>query len=207
MYRPSSFVVDDQSILHDFIRNNSFAAMVSAEGTALVATHLPLMLDKTRGANGTLVGHMAKANSQWKQADGQSVLCLFTGPHAYISPGWYQESQVVPTWNYVAVHASGTLKLETRPAELVKIVRQTVEVYEDTMPTPWDIDSVDPALVEKLAEGIVGFSIEIRQLEGQWKLSQNHSIERRNRVVEGLKQRNMNDDVALANLMESAIKD
>src|SRR5687767_5413897 len=111
MYTPAHFAETDLSRLHDAIEAYSFATLVSEHEGELTASHLPLLLNRTAGDQGTLVGHMAKANRQWEQAAGQEVLAIFSGPHAYISPAWYAEERVVPTWNYVAVHAYGRLKL------------------------------------------------------------------------------------------------
>lgn len=207
MYVPSSFVVEEQAILNKFILSNSFATLVSTVGIEPVASHLPLLLDETAGLRGTLIGHMAKANPQWQDAEGQTVLTIFHGPHAYISPGWYHERDVVPTWNYVAVHAYGVLKLVTEPEALVNIVRHSVDYYEASMPLPWNVDSLDSQLISRLAEGTVGVSIEIQRLEGKWKLSQNHSAERRRNVVDGLRRRNIGDDAETADLMEATIQD
>src|SRR5947209_1548955 len=110
MYIPKVNEVTDKPKLFEFIRANSFAILVSNSPAGSIASHLPLMLDETRGANGILIGHMARANSQWNSIAGD-VLTIFHGPHAYISPTWYGESGYVPTWNYAAVHAVGKLTL------------------------------------------------------------------------------------------------
>jgi len=104
MYIQSNFVETDQHKLHDFIERQSFVTLVSNDGGEPVASHLPLLLDRDHGPHGRLIGHMARANPQWQSADNQSVLAIFHGPHAYISPTWYEAVNVVPTWNYVAVH-------------------------------------------------------------------------------------------------------
>src|SRR5688572_14776013 len=111
MYVPSSFAPPDEASLFDAIEQYSFALLVTGGGDELVASHLPLLLDRTLGARGTLLGHMARANEQWQSAAGEPALAVFSGPHAYVSPTWYEATQVVPTWNYVAVHAYGRLEL------------------------------------------------------------------------------------------------
>src|SRR5688572_13248426 len=111
MYVPSHFNVTDLATLHDAIERYSFATLVSQSSGKLEASHLQLLLDRDAGLQGTLVGHMARANLQWQLAAGQEVLAIFSGPHAYISPQWYSAEAVVPTWNYVAVHAYGRLEL------------------------------------------------------------------------------------------------
>jgi transcriptional regulator len=146
-----------------------------------------LLLDRDAGPNGTLIGHMAKANSQWREITDSDALAIFHGPHAYISPGWFKEQNVVPTWNYVAVHVTGKVNLVEEPSELLDIIRRYVEVYEASMPEPWQLNSAEPDFIESLLGAIVGFTIEIDSLEGKWKLNQNHSEERRQKVVNGLK--------------------
>jgi transcriptional regulator len=187
MYTPASFVENDLSVLHSCIEENSFATLVTTNSGGPVVSHLPLLLDRDAGPNGTLIGHMAKGNSQWREITDSAALAVFHGPHAYISPGWFKEQNVVPTWNYVAVHVTGKVKLVEEPSELLDIIRRYVEVYEASMPEPWQLDSAEPEFIEKLLDAIVGFTIEIDSLEGKWKLNQNHSEERRQKVVDGLK--------------------
>lgn len=203
MYVPKPFVVDDTATLAEFIRANSFATVVSQAESEPFASHLPLLFEEQAEGDGQLTGHMAKANRQWSHADGQTVLCIFHGPHAYISPSWYQAENVVPTWNYAAVHAYGTLRIVSDPEALREIVHQYVAFYEATMPTPWSLDSQDPSFIEKLTEAIVGFTISIERLEGKWKLSQNHSTERRQQVVDGLSDRSDGQDLKVAKLMRA----
>ena len=111
MYTPPSFAETDRDKLLAAVREYSFATIVSGGDGDLVATHMPLLLE-TNNDNARLVGHWAKANRQWNAADGQRVLAIFSGPHAYISPTWYAAPNTVPTWNYVAVHVYGTLRVE-----------------------------------------------------------------------------------------------
>ena len=184
MYVPATFQVNDLPRLHDFIEQYSFATLVSVSGGAPFATHMPLLLD--RGEPGRLVGHLAKANPQWREADGQEVLTIFAGPHAYISPTWYQDTNVVPTWNYTAVHVYGRLQVEHDPNQLVDLVRRYVDVYESGFDSPWPIDSADSDFIHGLVNGIVGFTVEIERMEGKFKLNQNQSDERRERVIEAL---------------------
>src|ERR1700677_1757380 len=102
MYIPTAFAESDPTKLHDFIEQHSFGLLVSQVDGQLFASHLPFLLERTTGSHGCLVGHMARANPQWKQITGQNSLVVFSGPHAYISPTWYESEQVVPTWNYAA---------------------------------------------------------------------------------------------------------
>jgi len=206
MYIPTSFHIDDAETLHTFIERHSFATLCSTTSGELEATHLPLLLDRDAAPHGRLIGHMARANSQWKRAAGSQVMAIFAGPHAYISPTWYETNETVPTWNYAAVHAYGTLQLIDDEFELRNVVRQTVDVYERSMPRPWSMDVVPPDAIDKLLLAIVGFEIRIDRLEGKWKLNQNHPVERREKVVRQLAATGRPEDAAVAALMREQIE-
>jgi transcriptional regulator len=184
MYIPNHFREADPARLFDFIERHSFAVLVSPTDETLEASHVPLLLDRQAGPQGTLFGHFARANSHWQQARGET-LALFSGPHAYISPTWYEAAHVVPTWNYVAVHAYGRLEIVDDRERLLTTLQQTVDLYERAMPRPWSFDPSDD-FIHKLAGQVVGFRIEITRLEGKWKLSQNHPVERREKVARAL---------------------
>jgi len=200
MYIPPAFCVSDLPTLHDFIERHSFGLLVSLREGAPFASHLPFLLDRRAGEQGTLVGHIARANPQWNQWEGQEALAVFSGPHAYISPTWYDSANVVPTWNYVAVHATGRMRLVEDPAGLLDIVQRTVEVYERGMPNPWTMQEAG-TFIERLLPQIVGFRMELERLEGKWKLSQNHPEERQEKVASALAARNDENSKAIATLM------
>jgi transcriptional regulator len=178
MYLPAAFAESDLSKLHDFIEQNSFGSLVSQVEGLPFASHLPFLLERTTGPYGTLVGHMARANPQWREAGGQTALAIFSGPHAYVSPTWYEAEQVVPTWNYTAVHAYGQIHLIEDEAALLTIVQRFVDVYEQAMPQPWSFDG-SGTFVKRVLAQIVGFRIQIERIEGKWKLNQYHPVERR----------------------------
>jgi transcriptional regulator len=185
MYVPTAFRESDPTNLFDFIERNSFGLLVSTAGGEPFATHLPFLVERGAGPIGSLVGHMARANPQWRELADREVLAVFSGPHAYISPTWYAAENVVPTWNYIAVHAYGRCRLVEDGEALTRILADTVATYERTMPAPWTVDT-GTEFFEKMARQVVGFRIEIGRLEGKWKLSQNHPRERRERVMEAL---------------------
>jgi transcriptional regulator len=202
LYVPSVFGQTDLGTLHAFIERYSFAVLCSTDEDGVpFASHLPLLLDRTT-TPGTLVGHLAKANPQWRHADGRDVLAVFAGPHAYVSPSWYEATEVVPTWNYVAVHATGVFRAVHDRDELLKIVGALVTRYESARPRPWTMDLPDDYL-DRMLRGIVGFRIEVRRLEGKWKLSQNQDAERRRKVRQALREKGGEDATAIADLMES----
>jgi transcriptional regulator len=203
MYVPPHFAETDRVALHDFIDAHSFGLLVSELSGAPFATHLPFLLERDRGSHGALVGHVARANPHWKELAARPALAVFSGPHAYISPRWYEAENVVPTWNYVAVHASGRATVIENPGELLDIVRRSVAVFEAGEPQPWALDTSSP-FVERLVAQIVGFRIEIETLEGKWKLNQNHTAERRAKVVRALDARGGANARDIADLMRAA---
>src|SRR5262245_55705052 len=199
MYIPRAFAETDQTKLFKFIRANSFGILFSQHQGEPWATHLPFLLEGEGASNGVLWGHFAKANPHWQDAEGE-VLVVFSGPHAYISPTWYQTENTVPTWNYLAVHAYGRLTLVQEQAELLSLLERMVNYYEAGRPTPWKFEpSVE--FYQKLAGGVVGFKIELTRLEGKRKLNQNHPLERQQRVVEALQQSPDQVEQAIAHLM------
>jgi transcriptional regulator len=204
MYIPTAFAETDRTTLHDFIERHSFGLLVSSVDGLPFATHLPFLLDRAAGPHGALVGHMARANPQWQKANDQTVLAIFSGPHAYISPTWYEAEQVVPTWNYTAVHAYGRLQIVEDQGAMLDIVRAMVGVYEQAMPRPWSFDPSSTFAQRMLAQ-IVGFRIEIEKIEGKWKLNQNHPVERRRKVVRALRQQSDDNAQGVADLMQALL--
>lgn len=204
MYIPAAFAEFDLSRLHDFIEQHSFGLLVSQVDGLPAATHLPFLLERTTGRHGNLVGHVARANPQWREAGGQTVLAIFSGPHAYISPTWYEAEQVVPTWNYTAVHAYGQVRIIEDEGALLEIVRNFVQFYEKSMPRPWSLDG-SRTFVERPLAQIVGFRMVIEKIEGKWKLNQNHPAERRRKVVRALRQRGDENAQAVADWMQAML--
>ena len=187
MYVPEAFREHRQRILHALIRQHSFGTLITFGEGGLVASHLPFLLDPSRGLYGTLSGHLARANPQWESfANGQEVLAVFQGPHAYISPSWYETPLSVPTWNYVAVHAYGPPRLVTEDPALRSILEASVRTYEASFEEPWGMGRLPDDYVDHMIRAVVGFEIPIRRLEGKLKLSQNRPPANRQGVVNGL---------------------
>jgi transcriptional regulator len=202
MYIPELFEIKDKEILLDFIQKNSFALLISQKDGKLFATHLPFLLDKSAGTQGYLYGHMARANPHWKEIDGE-VLVVFSGPHTYISPSWYEEIEVVPTWNYVAVHVYGKFHIINDESDLLKILENLINFYESSFPKPWSMAMAPSGYIHKLLKGIVGFKIEITHIEGKWKISQNQPIERQRKVIAALEKSGTENAVKIAELMKA----
>jgi transcriptional regulator len=205
MYIPAPFREERLDVLYQVIRDNSFATLVSRGKDGLIATHIPFLLDASRGAHGTLVGHVARENPHWRSfGDDHDTLAIFQGPHAYISPSWYTTPYAVPTWNYVAVHAYGRPRLVEEEAALYRIVAKTVATFEKQFDYAWDLEAWRE-YAEKLLKNIVGFEMEITRLEGKRKLSQNRSAADQERVVAGLSQQGEPLGLAVAEIMREQI--
>ena len=183
MYIPTLFNQTDQTILHDFMRAYSFATVITSQNGKPYASHLPLFLDSNAGTNGVLIGHMARANPQWQaMQSGADVLVTFNGPHAYVSPTWYEaQPMAVPTWNYMALHAYGKARILTLD-ELEQALHKLVEIYEVEFEQPWQLEMTQ-IMREKMLGAIVGFEINLSSVEGKFKLSQNRSSADRTRVM------------------------
>lgn len=207
MYVPAPFQVDDPEQLAQFIAEHSFATVITQHDGAPFASHVPLLYDRESGPHGTLVGHLARPNPQWQDAanveEGIAALAIFSGPHTYISPTWYAEPNTVPTWNYIAVHATGRLRLMEDPDRLIQLLTRTVNIYESTQQTPWKLEAQNPEFIQKLLGGIVGFEMEIEKLEGKWKLNQNQSAARRERVTEALEKSTRHADREVGDAMRT----
>jgi transcriptional regulator len=202
MYVPDHFKQSDASKLFAFVENNAFGLLVSQVDGEPFASHLPFLLDRAALPHGSLLGHVALANPQWRQAEGQNVLAIFSGPHAYISPTWYEADRVVPTWNYVAVHVYGTLHLIQDTETLADLLRTLVDRYEGTLPRPWQFDAGSD-FSQKMMKAVAGFRIDISRIEGKWKLNQNRPEEQRERVVRTLQAFTDENSQAIAELMRN----
>lgn len=170
MYIPSKYKNEDLSEVKDFIRSNSFAILINQLNGKPWATHTPLELDKDGDGNDILIGHIARANPQWKAFEANpEVLCIFNGPHSYVSSSWYKEEEV-PTWNYIAVHIYGSLTIMTE-SEVLTWLGGLVDHYEKDEKTPLSLKDLSPATLRQV-KGVVGFRIKIKQIQAAYKLSQ-----------------------------------
>ncbi len=190
MYIPPAFREDDAAALHAEMRAIRLAQLVTATAEGLIATPLPLIVDSTEGPYGTLYGHVARANSQWKTAPVGEALALFMGANAYITPSWYatkrETGMVVPTWNYVAVHAYGTVEFFEDADRLLDVVTRLTNLHEAPRAQPWAVTDAPDSFIKSQLRGIVGLRIPITRLEGKRKMSQNRNAADRAGVVEGL---------------------
>ena len=188
MYVPKHFREDDISVLHTLMRDYSFATLVSTQPDGVpIATALPVILDPRPEPYGTLAAHMALGNPQWRTFHpGREVLVIFQGPHAYISPSWYEAELAVPTWDYATVHAYGVPRVITDHDELLAHLRRLIATHESRLARPWPGD-LPADYLDGMMKGIVGFTIPISRLEGKFKMSQNRSATDREEVAAQLR--------------------
>ncbi|MBD8596837.1 FMN-binding negative transcriptional regulator [Pseudomonas sp. W2Oct36] len=206
MYTPSYFKLEDLASLHRQIEATRLATLVTFDETGVQASHIPLLLEPTQGPHGTLYGHLAKANPQWKALEtGAQALLIFQGADAYISPSFYaakaEHGKVVPTWNYLAVHAYGRADVFTDPARLLRIVTGLTDKHEASRAEPWAVSDAPADYIEKMLNGIVGFAIPVERLEGKRKLNQNRSAADIAGVSKGLALSQDPSDQKIAQLM------
>lgn len=190
MYVPPVFREDDLAALHATMREVPLANLVTATDEGLVATPLPLFLAPEEGSYGTLYGHVARANPQWKLPPTGDAMALFMGPDAYVSPSWYpskrEHGKVVPTWNYVAVHAYGPIEFFEDAHRLLAVITRLTDLHERPRAEPWTVTDAPEAFVRAQLRGIVGLRLPITRIEGKRKMSQNRSAVDRKGVAAGL---------------------
>jgi transcriptional regulator len=211
MYNPPAFREDRPEVLREIMRAARLALVVSAapDGGAPEATHLPMVLDATEGPHGTLYGHVAKANPHWKGLAAAGVArAIFPGPEAYVSPSLYaskpEHGRVVPTWNYVAVHAIGPVEVIEDSARLHALVSRLTDRHEAARAEPWAVTDAPEPFVASQLKGIVGVALRIETLIGKRKLSQNRPEADRDGVLAGLSASADPADRAVAEAMRLA---
>ncbi|MDX2170809.1 MAG: FMN-binding negative transcriptional regulator [Deltaproteobacteria bacterium] len=178
MYLPNHFAETRPEVLRALMQVQPFATLVTQGSGGLTADHVPLELDTAPQPLGSLIGHVARANPLWRGlAAGVPALAIFHGPQAYVSPAWYpskrEHGKVVPTWNYVVVHAAGTLRAVEDRAWLRALVERLTARHEAGRREPWQVSDAPPEFLDAMLGGIVGIELRIERLQGKWKLSQN----------------------------------
>ncbi len=205
MYLPRHFAEGDTAALHQLMARHDFALLVTSVDGAPFASHLPLMVEPDAGPHGTILGHMSRANTQWRGfTEGCEGLAVFQGPHAYISPSWYASEQIVPTWNYTAVHAYGTPRVIADHAGALAILERLVTVQEAGRAEPWSLDKVEDDFRDTQMRGIVAFEMPITRLEGKFKMGQNKAAADRAAAAAGLRATGDPMAAEVADLMDDA---
>jgi transcriptional regulator len=202
LYVPPLFKEDRIDVLHAAIRQSGLGTLVTLTADGLIASHVPMLLDLEPSPYGTLLGHVARPNPQARGAvAGVQALAIFQGPDAYVTPSSYatkrETGKVVPTWNYVAIHAYGQVEFFDAADRLRAIVTRLTEREETGRTEPWAVSDAPAGYVEGMLKGIVGFALPIVRLEGKWKMSQNRPAADRAGVVAGLEAEGRKDVAAL----------
>ncbi len=200
MYIPDRFRNENLPVVKDFISDNGFGILIHQGHTKLQATHIPMHLDKNKKGKDVLVGHMSKANPQWKHfKDNDDVMAIFMGPHCYVSSSWYQKESV-PTWNYIAVHAYGKIKI-VEGEDLINDMRTLVDKYEVNSNDPVSVDRLSAKTME-MVKGVVGFRIEVIEINAASKLSQNRNDIDHKNIIKELEQSDDHNAIAVAEEMK-----
>ncbi len=202
MFIPAYYRNSDLTEIKSFIRKNSFATLITCGTECPDATHIPIELIEQNNEEAFLQGHISRANPQWKNfSDKISVLAIFQGPHTYVSSSWYNHVNV-PTWNYMAVHVYGKIKI-IEGDELYQSLKGLVDRYEVISEKPIKVEEFPEEMMNKYMKGIVGFRIAIQKIEGKWKLSQNRDKEDHQNIIRQLE---MLDDINAQKVAEEMKK-
>ena len=187
MYVPKHFEETDPNILKGFMLEFNFALLVTARNGVPIGTHVPLHIDDS-GKNARLWGHLARANTHWQDFDGQSeAMAVFQGAHSYISPNWYVNKDLPPTWNYATVHAYGRPKIIKETGKIKRILSQLIRNNENDLTGNWRIGQLTKKNIIAQLKSIVVFEIPIERLEGKFKMSQNRRPEDAKGAAKGLR--------------------
>jgi transcriptional regulator len=203
-YVPSAFRIQESDAAHQLISDNNFGMLITSGTDGILVSHLPFVLDPARGSHGHLRCHVAKANPIWRAIEAGPLLAVFSGPHAYISPDWYVDPNLVPTWNYTAAYVRGEGRLMDGDALDILLTDLTAgEEARITNKTPWSIDSVPEATYRPMRQAIVGIDIAITSIDGKAKMSQNRGLDDRAGVIKGLRGLASADARAVAALVDA----
>ena len=200
MYIPDIYKNKNKEEINKFIQENSFGILINQTNGKLWATHIPLELDTNKNGDSILFGHLSKENPQWEGfIENNEVLAVFSGPHSYISSSWYDHENV-PTWNYIAVHVYGTIKIIDAEAA-IEVLKKQVDKYEQKSKNPVRIEDFSKKTMMQ-SSGIVAFEIEITQIQATRKMSQNRDGKNYQNIISELEKANTNDSIAIANEMK-----
>ena len=200
MYIPDLYKNENQEEINAFLQANSFGILINQTEGKLTATHIPLELDTDKEGKTILQGHLSKENPQWKGfSKNDQVLAIFSGPHSYISSSWYDHENV-PTWNYIAVHVYGTIKIIEGEAVIASL-KKLVDKYEKSSENPVRVEDLSKKTMMQ-TRGIIAFEIEITEIHATKKLSQNRDDKNYDNIISELEKTGDNQSVALANEMK-----
>lgn len=199
MYIPKINLATNKDEIIAFMKQFSFATIVTSKDNIPIATHLPFLVS-IKDDNIVLVSHFAKANEQWKDIENDNILVIFSEPHAYISPKHYDKELNVPTWNYISIHAYGQGKLITETEKVFKVLENTIDNYETAYKQQWNEFPSEYKL--KLVNGIVAFEIIVKDLQAKKKLSQNRTKTEKEKIIDTLSKSNDTNEQVIADYMK-----
>ncbi|MFM8875376.1 MAG: FMN-binding negative transcriptional regulator [Anaerolineae bacterium] len=202
MHIPKYDREEDRKKIVEFLRSNGFPALVSHDGENLLATHLPVEVVENADGSLTILGHMSRANPQWKSFGDQEVLLIFQGAHTYISPRWYNHVNV-PTWNYINVHVYGKVRM-LEGEELSSLLSELIAKHETG--TSYSMEGLPADFVEKEMRGVAGFALEVTRLDAASKLSQNRDDESYASIISHLEARGDDTSAEIAHEMKERRK-
>lgn len=211
MYTPKYHALTDIAEMHTHIAAHPLGSWVCTASSQLIANHIPFILDTQHGAHGRLLGHVSRANPVWCElAGGAPSVVMFMGPHAYITPSWYpgknQHGKVVPTWDYVTVHAHGMARAIEDAGWILDVISRLTDAQESRRQNPWKVSDAPSAYIDRLLRAVVGIEITIERLEGRLKVSQDEDEQDRWGTVNGLRQTHEAAAPALADIVLDALK-
>ncbi len=209
MYIPSQFREEDTAAIHEVMRAAKLCQFVTATSDGLMATPMPMLFEPGEGDHGVLYGHLARANPQWGATTTGDAMVIFTGPDAYVTPSWYEtkaiSGKVVPTWNYVAIHAYGPAEFFDDAGRLLDVVTRLTQQQEHDRPSPWAVSDAPETFVASQLRGIVGVRIPISRIDAKTKMSQNRNLADRKGVAEGLQDSRLEADRIVGSLVAEKI--
>ena len=199
MYIPKLYREEEREKILEFLKQNNFPALVTHDGEKPTATHLPVEVLENENGSLTILGHMSRANPQWRSFGEQEVLLIFQGAHTYISPRWYDHVNV-PTWNYMMVHVYGKVRL-VEGEELHSLLSRLVKNHEE--PTAYSLEALPQDFVQKEMNGVVGFAVDVTRVDAGYKLSQNRNDGDHENIIRELEERGDENSAAVARSMRT----
>jgi transcriptional regulator len=188
LYVPKAHLIEDRKLLHDFMERHRFVELITCSPTLRI-THIPVILDRAAGVYGSILGHVSRQNPQSRTFDGShAAVAVFRGPHGYISPTWFANKDVVPTWNFAVVHAAGRPRAIADKRALHEMLARLIDSFEKYQESGYDFSKLPESYVSSLMDGLVGFEMSLESLEGKFKLGQSWSEQDRRSALEHLRQ-------------------
>ena len=205
MYNPPAFRITELAEMHQAMRDARSATLVTSTDEGLIGTQIPVLLNAEEGQNGTLYAHIARANAQWKLVPRYEAMAIFNGPQAYITPSWYatklETHKVVPTWNYVAIHAYGPVEFFDDADRLLDVVARLTDLHEESRSRPWAVSDAPVEFIQSQLKGIIGVRMPIARIDGKRKMSQNRNAADRAGVAAGMSSSGRPEDQAVASMI------